>query len=102
MEFLDFLRFKIENDSLTLDEELSILRVIENDIPLHGTSDDFAAYYHQSPVNVRSVLHRNIMPKPVRRVMYSFSAFNKIVPKKWKLNCCTKSPDKQRDKSDTA
>lgn len=83
-EFLGFLKHKVDTGQLTLEEEQAMVRIIERDMPLYGTSDDFAEYYHQPPVNVRNVIHRRMLSKPRRRVMYSFLEFCKIVPEKWR------------------
>lgn len=40
LEFLDYLRFKIEQDKLTLEETESIAKTIENTLNLTGTADD--------------------------------------------------------------
>ena len=83
LDFLDYIRYKIENDRLTMDEADSIAKTIQSSMPLSGTADDFAKFYGKKEVDVRNVIHRNFMPKPVRRVYYDFSRFRKIVPKKW-------------------
>ena len=83
-EFLGFLKYKVDNDKLTLDEEQAIVKLIEDNLPLSGTADDFADYYHQSPVNVRSVIHRRMIEKPARKVLYSFLSFARKIPQKWK------------------
>ena len=57
-DFLGFLKYKVDNDLLTIDEVEQIVNVISRDIEIGGTSEDFAKYYHQSPVNVRCVIHR--------------------------------------------
>jgi hypothetical protein len=84
-DFLGFLRYKVDNDKLTLEEEQAIVRIIEENLPLSGTSDDFARYYKQSPVNVRSVINRKMIDKPRRLVLYPFLKFSKIVPEKWRV-----------------
>ena len=84
LEFLDFLRFKVENDSLTLEEADSVARVLENDLELMGTADDFSRFYNKSKTNVTTVIDRRMLPKPRRMVMHSFSAFRKVVPEKWR------------------
>ena len=84
-DFLGFLRYKVDNDKLTLEEEQALVRLIEENLPLYGTSDDFARYYKQSPVNVRSVINRKMIEKPRRMVMFSFLKFSKIIPEKWRV-----------------
>lgn len=83
-DVLGFLKYKVDNDKLTLEEEQAIVRMIEKNLPLSGTSDDFARYYKQSPVNVRSVINRRMLDKPVRKVMYPFLSFIKIIPSRWR------------------
>lgn len=91
-DFLGFLKYKVDNDKLSLSEMQDAIRVIDK-IDLHGTANDFAEYYGQSPVNVRSQISRKMLEKPIRAVLYSFRSFSKIVPDKWKHPCCTHSAD---------
>lgn len=83
-DFLGFLRYKVDNDKLTLEEEQAFVKLIEDNLPISGTSDDFAKYYRQSPVNVRSVINRKMMERPRRMVMFSFLKFSRIIPDKWR------------------
>lgn len=96
LEFLDYLRFKVENDRLTLEEAESISRTIEENVLLSGTADDFAKFYGKPRENVKVVLCRKVLSKPRRMVLHSFNAFRKAVPDKWKSN--TYLPDNQRIK----
>ena len=84
LEFLDFLKYKVENDLLTMNDVDSIAKAIKQDLKIVATSDDMAAFYGQSNGNVRSLISRRMIQKPQRRVYYSFNAFSKIVPDKWK------------------
>lgn len=84
LEFLDFLKYKIENDRLTMEDIDSIARVIKEDMKIVGTLDDLAAFYGKSKDSVSSVIKRRMIQKPQRRVYYSFNAFQKIVPEKWR------------------
>ena len=82
-EFLGFLQYKVDNDLLTMEEVESIARVIEENLTVMGTADDFARFYGQSRTNVSSAIDRRMLAKPVRRVFYNFNIFNRIVPDKW-------------------
>ena len=84
IEFLDFLKYKVENDLLSIDDIDSIDRAIKQDLKIVATIDDLAAFYGQPNGNVRSLINRRMIQKPQRRVYYSFNAFSKIVPEKWK------------------
>lgn len=84
LDFLDYMSFKVKNDSLTMEEIDSIARTFMETITLTGTIDDLARYYGQSRDNVKVVINRKLLSKPKRRVYYSFNAFREIIPKKWK------------------
>lgn len=83
-EYLGFLKYKVEHDGLTLDEEQAMLRVFEDSIRMSATADDLAGYYGRSPEAERAVISRKMLSKPKRRVLHSFNEFRKIVPDKWK------------------
>lgn len=83
LEFLDFIRFKIENDSLTMEEADSIAKTIENSLNLTGTTDDFARFYGKSKTNVTTVIDRKMLPKPRRVLLHSFNLFRNAIPKSW-------------------
>lgn len=84
LEFLDFLKYKVENDLLAMEDIDSIASAIKEDLKIVATSDDLATFYGQSNGNVRSLISRRMIQKPHRRVYYSFNAFSKIVPERWK------------------
>lgn len=84
LEFLDYLSFKVKNDSLTMEETDSLARTFMENITLTGTIDDLARYYGQSKDNVKVVINRKLLSKPKRRVYYSFNAFRSVIPKRWK------------------
>ena len=84
IEFLDFLKYKVENDLLSMDDIDTVVRAIKQDLKIVATIDDLATFYGQSNGNVRSLISRRMIQKPQRRVYYSFNAFSKIVPEKWK------------------
>jgi len=83
-EFLDFLKFKIENDHLTVDEVSSLVESVVSGTNLYATARELARFYDQSEHNVRCVINRRLLAKPVRRVYYPFSAFAKAIPDSWK------------------
>lgn len=76
LDVLDYIRFKIENDRLTMAEVESIARTIEGGLNLSGTIDDLSAFYGQPKNNVKTVICRKLIDKPERRVSYRFNAFN--------------------------
>lgn len=84
LEILDFLRFKIENDKLTMEEMESISRTVESGLNLTGTIDDFARFYGKPKENVKVVINRKVLAKPSRHVLYPFRSFMKARPKGWK------------------
>lgn len=82
-EFLAFLKYKFDNDILTMEEIASILKTIESGMVVTGTAQDFADFYGQSVTNVRSVIKRTMPETHKRRTVYPFGKFQKRVPKKW-------------------
>ena len=86
LDFLDFIRFKVENDSLTLEEADSIAKTIEGGLSLTGTADDFARFYGKTKTNVTTVIDRRFLPKPKRVLLHSFNEFRKVVPSTWNHN----------------
>lgn len=96
LEYLSFLRYKIKNDLLTMEEIESLARLFEENLIVTGTVDDLARFYNQSRKNVYAVINRRMLQKPIRKVLYSFSAFRKIHPSTWKYH--SNKPDSQNDK----
>ena len=83
-DYLGFLKYKVEHDGLTMEEERAMLRVFEDSVRLSATTDDLAAYYGKSHEAIRAVISRKMLSKPKRRVMHSFNEFRRVVPDKWK------------------
>lgn len=84
-DFLGFLKYKVDNDKLTLEEAENLLKVFSDGIHLCGTADDFASYYGQSSVNVRSVISRKLLSRPRRAVLYDFRKFSAVIPRRWAI-----------------
>ena len=84
LDFRDFIRYKVENDRLTMGEADSIAKTIHEGISMFGTVDDLCGFYGQNRANVKAVIGRKMLGKPERRVYYPFNAFRKAVPSKWK------------------
>ena len=83
-EFLDFLKFKVENDGLTADEVRSLVNALVGGTDIYATAHELATFYGQSEHNVRCVINRKLLAKPQRRVYYPFAEFAKVVPSGWK------------------
>lgn len=84
LEFLGYLRYKIENDKITMEDMESLSRMFMNNLDLSGTAEDFANFYGKPVDSVRHVLSRRVIDKPSRRVLHSFSKFRKAVPASWR------------------
>ena len=67
-EFLEYLKFKIENNHLTADEVSSLVHSIVQGCDLYATAKELAKFYDQSEHNVRCVINRRLLAKPQRRV----------------------------------
>ena len=84
LEFLSFIRYKIKNDLLTMQEIESIAKMLEQNLDISGTVDDLAKFYGVSEHQVRNNISRKLLSKPKRRVYYRFLDFMKIAPEKWR------------------
>lgn len=83
-EFFGFMKHKIETDGLTLEEQQALLHIIEDSVPVYATADDLASYFNRSREAIHLIVHRKLLAKPKRRVLYDFREFRKIVPDKWR------------------
>ena len=86
LEFLDYLRFKIENDRLTMEEVESLAKVLSQNLHLTGTIDDFANFFGKSKNNINVLINRKVFAKPFRRVYYDFGPILKAAPENWLKN----------------
>lgn len=82
-EVLGMYKYKVDHNLCTLEEMEKAVRTMECDMDLDATISDIAKWFDKPEVNVRVSINRNIMPKPKRKVYYSFKHFLKIVPKTW-------------------
>ena len=80
---IGYLHYKVENDKLTVGEMRALVRFFCEGLNLEGTADDFAEFFGKSKNNVRVAICRNMTDKPVRKVLYPFSKFLKIIPRTW-------------------
>lgn len=99
LEFLDFLRFKIENDSLTMEEAESLARVFTSRLHITGTLDDFARFFGKSKKNIKVLINRKVFDKPIRKVSYDFGSILKAAPDSW-LKSYSENSDNQHEKTD--
>ena len=90
-EILQFLQHKIRNKELSVND-IEALRHIFDGLEITGTTDDFARFYRQKPVTVRTVICRKYIGKPKRAVLYSFRKFRRLIPDSW---CCRKDAECQ-------
>ena len=91
-EVLQFLQYKVRNKRLSLSDAEAIRHLFDG-LDITGTADDFARFYGQHPVNVRSVICRKYLGKPRRVVLYSFRQFRRLVPASWRKGRCSEKAD---------
>ncbi len=84
LEFLAFIRYKIKNDLLTMQEIESLAKMLEQNLDISGTVEDLAKFYGVSEHQVRNNINRKLLSKPQRRVHYRVWDFMKIAPGKWR------------------
>ena len=82
-DMLGVLEYKVRNGVMCSDDVRAIITTLESGGGIRATVSDLAGYYHKSEADVRNVIHRNYLPKPVRRVSYDFGHFRNVVPKSW-------------------
>ena len=88
-DMFGILEYKVRNGEMSYDDMTAILSILEANGGVKATASDLAGFYRQSEDNIRHVLHRNFMPKPVRKVYYDMLSFAKNVPLKWRKNYCS-------------
>ena len=84
LEFIDYLRFKVENRKFTLTELENIHNFFLNTFDVHATIEELANYYNKDKARIRTEIARKVLSKPIRRVYYKFSDINDVIPKSWK------------------
>ena len=83
-EILGYYKYKVDNNLCTPEEIESATRVLQENMEMNGTIDDFAKFYGKSKDAVNSVIKRRMFQKPKRNVvLYPFHVFQKLVPKSW-------------------
>ena len=82
-EILGMYKYKVDNGFCTMEEINGTIRAIENNTDMLAGIKEMADYFDKPESHVRNTIARNIMPKPKRKVYYSFLHFLKIAPKSW-------------------
>lgn len=83
IDILKYLLWQVEHDKYTLAQIRSIYNAFIRNIEIEATVDDIAEHFGQSRENVKNVIYRHPIPKPKRKVHYSFFHFYKNIPKSW-------------------
>ena len=87
IEMLDYYKFKVKRDGCTMDEIESATKLLQENMKINGTLDDFAQFYGKSKTAVSSQIKRNLIDKPKKNVtLYPFHKFMKIIPPSWRKN----------------
>lgn len=84
LDFLDFLRFKVENGELTADEIESLVQAVLKQSDVYATAEELSRFYKQSIQNIRCVISRKLIKRPRRKVYYPLREFQEVVPSTWK------------------
>lgn len=67
-----------------MEEMESVCKMLEQNMEINGEIKDFARFYDKPEVYVRGEIHRKMVSKPKRRVMYPFIEFAKRIPESWR------------------
>lgn len=79
---LEFYRYKINNDLCTMEEIQSVADMLQRNLNVIGTAEDFAKFCDISENHVHQIMSRKVIEKPKRRVYYRFIPFLKALPSK--------------------
>lgn len=79
---LEFYRYKINNDMCTMEEIQSVADMLQRNLNVIGTAEDFAKFCDTSESHVRQIISRKVIAKPKRRVYYRFWDFIANIPSK--------------------
>ena len=82
-EILAFYKNKVDNNLCTMEEMETACKVLQENMEVYGSISDFAKFYGVSENNVRVAINRRMFAKPVRKLLYPFHKFCKVVPEKW-------------------
>lgn len=85
-EVLDFLKYKVNNDTCTPDEIRNLSNILTKELGTIGTIEEMAEFFGVSESNLRAMISRKVTDKPKRRVYYKFMSILKNVPDKWLNN----------------
>lgn len=83
-EILDYYKYKVDNNLCTPEEIESASKVLQENLDMYGTVEDFAKFFGVSETQVRSAINRKLIDKPKRRVYYRFISFLKVAPRAWR------------------
>ena len=83
-EILSYYKYKVDNDLCTPEEMDSACKVLQENMEMYGTIEDFAKFFGVSESNVRAVISRKVLDKPKRRVFYRFQSLLKNAPASWR------------------
>lgn len=85
LEMLGYYYYKVYNDLCISEEMESVIRILDDNMAMHGTIDDFAKFYGKSKDAVNGIIKRKMIQKPRRNVvLYPFHVFRRLVPDSWR------------------
>lgn len=87
---LAFVGNKIKDGTVTIEDVRSMFETVMSSTGARASIKEIARYYGKSEVNVRSVIKRRVLGKPVRRVYYDFSEVCRKVPASWRITADSK------------
>lgn len=79
---LDYYKYKINNDLCTMEEIESVSEMLQKNLNVIGTVEDFSKFCEIPQSHVRTIISRRVFDKPKRRVYYRFLPFIKNVSPK--------------------
>ena len=85
LEILDYYKFKLKKNACTMEEINSAAKMLQENMKINGTLDDFAEFYGKTKTAVSSQIKRNLIDRPKKNVtLYPFHKFRRVVPDSWR------------------
>lgn len=87
IEVLEFCIQKLKNNECTREQLNAASKAVAENLDIYATAKEIARHYGKSTDAVHGVIKRRMIAKPRRNItLYSFKAFQKIVPSSWRTS----------------
>lgn len=85
IEILELFIQKLKRNDCTQEQLNAAFKAVSENLNVYATANEIAEHYGKSTDAVHGVIKRRMIAKPRRNItLYSFKAFQKIVPSSWR------------------